>query len=352
MPGRPGRVITTMDSVTQIALGAAVGEAVLGRRIGNKALLWGGIIGTLPDLDVFVPLGDVVKDFTYHRSATHSLFMLALATPLLVWVINRIHPGLREHRWRWALLVYLVFVTHVLLDSFTSYGTQLFWPIVDTPVSWSTIFIIDPLYTLPLLVGVIAALVMSRDRARGHRWNRVGLIVSSLYLSWTVVASFIAQQGFGSALQAQNIEHEQVYVTPAPFNSLLWRAVVIDARGYYEGYYSLLDDGEDIAFVHYPSDRQLLTGIEEHWPVRRLQWFSRGIYSVKLIQGDIVISDLRMGVEPHYVFRFKIGEIGNPHAYPTTAKKLAPVRDLGRMPQLWARIWDQSVALSPPVPKL
>jgi len=114
----------------------------------------------------------------------------------------------------------------------------------------------------------------------------------------------------------------------------------------------MLDDGDDIAFMHYPSDRQLLAGIEDHWAVRRLQWFSRGIYSVTLIKGDIVISDLRMGIEPHYVFRFKVGEIGNPHARPTTAEKLLPVRDLGRLPRLWARILDQSVALSPPVPKL
>jgi inner membrane protein len=341
-----------MDSVTQIVLGAAVGEAVLGRKIGNKALLWGGIVGTLPDLDVFVPLGDAVRDFTYHRSATHSLIVLALATPLLVWVINRVHPGLRAYRWRWALLVYLCFATHVLLDGFTSYGTQLFWPIVDTPVYWSTIFIIDPLYTLPLLVGVIAALVMSRDDVRGHRWNRAGLIVSSLYLSWTVAASFIAQQGFSSALQAQAIAHQKLYVTPAPFNSLLWRAVVIDEAGYYEGYYSLLDGGNDVAFVHYPSDRRLLAGLEDHWPVRRLQWFSHDIYAVTRIGDDIVISDLRMGVEPHYVFRFKVGEIGSPHARPTPAAQLLPVRDLGRLPLLWARIWDPSVVLSPPAPKL
>ena len=169
-----------MDSITQIALGAAVGEAVLGRKIGNKAMLWGAIAGTLPDLDVFVPLGDVVRDFTYHRSASHSLFMLALATPLLVWLINRIHPGLVEHRNRWLLLVYLAFATHVLLDSFTAYGTQIFWPVSNIPVAWSTIFIIDPLYTLPLLVGVIAALVMTRAIDRGHLVNRAGLILSSI----------------------------------------------------------------------------------------------------------------------------------------------------------------------------
>jgi inner membrane protein len=324
-----------MDSITQIALGAAVGEAVLGRKIGNRAMLWGAIAGTLPDLDVFVPLGDAVKDFTYHRSASHSLLMLALATPLLVWLINKIHPALREHRVRWLLLVYLAFATHVLLDSFTTYGTQIFWPVSNLPVAWSTIFIIDPLYTLPLVAGVIAALVMTRDSNRGHLANRAGLAVSSLYLAWTVVASFAAESSFKSALQAQSIPHEKLYTSPAPFNSLLWRAVVID------------DETSDIRFSHYPSARELLAGIEDYWPVQRLQWFSRGIYAVTRVRDDIIISDLRMGVEPHYVFRFKVGEVSNPHARPSTPRLLVPVRDLSRLPLLWARIWDQSVALGP-----
>ena len=336
-----------MDSVTQIALGAAVGEAVLGRKIGNRALLWGAIAGTLPDLDVFVPLGDVVKDFTYHRSASHSLLMLALATPLLVWLITRIHPSLREHRSRWMLLVYLVFATHVLLDSFTAYGTQIFWPISDTPVSWSTIFIIDPLYTLPLLIGVITALVMSREHHRGHLANRVGLAVSSLYLAWTVPASLAAEHNFESALQVQNLEHDRIYTSAAPFNSLLWRAVVMADDGYYEAYYSLLDATNDIRFSYYPSEPDLLKGIEDYWPVQRLQWFSRGIYSVGRVQDDIVISDLRMGVEPNYVFRFKVGEISNPHARPVLPEQLVAVRDLSRLSLFWARIRDQSIELSP-----
>jgi len=336
-----------VDSVTQIALGAAVGEAVLGRRVGTRAIAWGAIVGTLPDLDVFVPLGDVVRDFTYHRSASHSLFMLALVTPLLVWLILKIHPSLREHRKRWLLLVYLVFATHVLLDSFTTYGTQLFWPLVTTPVSFSTIFIIDPLYTLPLLIGVTAALLMTRDSDRGHLVNRYGLVVSSIYLAWTVGASLWVGKTFRDSLRAQNIIYEQVFTVPAPFNSLLWRSVVMDANGYYEAYYSLLDNNDNIRFSHYPSDQKLLAGIEGHWPLQRLQWFTRGFYSVSLLQTDIVITDLRMGVEPSYIFRFKIGEYGNPHARAVSPEMLTPMRDLGRLKLFWARIWDSSILLGP-----
>lgn len=336
-----------MDSITQIALGAAVGEAALGRRIGNRALLWGAVAGTLPDLDVFVPLGDAVRDFTYHRSVSHSLFVLALATPLLVWLVTRIHADTREHWRRWMVMIYAVFATHVLLDSLTAYGTQIFWPFVSTPVSLSSIFIIDPLYTLPLLAGVIAALVMTRETVTGHRINRYGLVLSTLYLSWTLAAKVVVDERFETALEKQGIAYRDIFTTPAPFNSILWRAVVMTGRGYYESYYSLLDGDAKIEFVRYPSDEQLLVSIEDHWPVQRLRWFSKGIYSVRDFEGDIVISDLRMGIEPDYVFRFKVGEIDNPHAVPTRPELLRAARDFSRLPLIWERIRDPSVELSP-----
>ncbi len=336
-----------MDSVTQMVLGAAVAEATIGRKIGNRAILWGAVAGTMPDLDVFVPLGDVVKDFTYHRSASHSLFVLALLTPLLVWLITRIHADTRELRKRWTLTIYLVFATHVLLDSLTAYGTQIFWPIVNTPVSLSSVFIIDPSYTLPLLIGVITALVMTRDSDRGHLVNRFGLIASTAYLGWTLVAKVIVDRNFEDALGDQDISYQKIFSTPAPFNTLLWRAVVRDEGGYYEGYYSLLDDSNDIRFSYYPSQEALLTEIADHWPVQRLQWFSRGFYAVSERQGDIVISDLRMGLEPSYVFQFKVGEISNPHPKPVVAEQIRAERDLGVLQLVWNRIWDQDVRLGP-----
>jgi inner membrane protein len=329
-----------MDSVTQLVLGAAVGEAVAGRQVGRRAMLWGAVAGTLPDLDVFIPLGDAVRDFTYHRGPSHSLFVLLALTPLVVWLILKLHPGTVEHRRRWFAMIYLVFATHVLLDSFTVYGTQIFWPVVTTPMTWSTIFIIDPLYSVALLLGLIAALLAGRRYAWGHAANAFGLFISTAYLAWTLGAKLHVEQVARTALQQQNITGSDVLTTPSPFNSLLWRVVAVDERHYYEGFYSLLDDTVPVRFEQYPRRPELLEPLHALWPVRRLQWFSKNFYATALVGNDIVISDLRMGMEPEYVFRFKVGEMGNPHAYPAPVERLPAIRNYQRLGWVWRRIWD------------
>lgn len=336
-----------MDSITQIALGAAVGEATAGRQLGRKAQLYGAVLGTLPDLDVLAPLGDAVKDFTYHRSWSHSFFVLALLTPLIVWLIRRLHPDLKQHFWRWAVMVYAIFSTHILLDSFTTYGTQIFWPFVTTPVSWSTIFIIDPLYTIPLLAGVIAALILRRNPERGFWLNWLGLMLSTLYLGWTVLAKQLVEDRVYKSLTAQQLEYQSVFTTPAPFNSVLWRTVVMTDQGYYEGYYSVLDGDRPVSFSYYPSDTDALTGIEDLWVVQRLKWFSYGFYSVQKLGSDIVMRDLRMGVEPNYVFSFKVAEEANPHPRLTEPVLLPVSWDNAMLGKVWRRITDPSIQLSP-----
>lgn len=329
-----------MDSLTQLALGAAVGEATAGRQVGRRALLWGAVLGTLPDLDVFIPLGDAVRDFTYHRSWSHSLLVLLALTPLMVWLILKFHPGTAAHRRRWFALVYLVFATHVLLDSFTVYGTQIFWPLITTPMTWSTIFIIDPLYTVPLLLGIIAALIAGRNKTWGHTANILGLVLSSGYLLWTLGAKLHVEQVVDKALQQQDIAGTQVLTTPAPFNSLLWRILVVDDQHYYEGFYSVLDDDPAIRFEQYPRALELIEPLGDYWPVQRLQWFTKGFFAAALNGSDVVITDLRMGTEPEYVFRFTVGKMSNPHAQPTAVVQLPGIRNYDRLRWVWARIWD------------
>lgn len=329
-----------MDSVTQLLLGAAVGEATLGRKVGRRALGWGAACGTLPDLDVFLPYADAVQEFTWHRSFSHSLLVLAALTPLLVWLITRIHPQTRTH-WRgWGALVYLVFATHVLLDSFTVYGTQIFWPLVATPMTWSTIFIIDPLYTVPLLVGVLGALVLGRDRRRGLRWNAVGLALSTVYLAWSLGAKLYVQERVEAVLAERGLAHEAVLVTPAPFTTVLWRVLVMVPEGYYEGFYSLLDGSGALPLQRHPSEPRLLAGLEDSAPVQRLQWFTKGFYSVSRRGDEVRITDLRMGLEPAYVFSFRVGALRNPHAVPVPVARVGTPRDYRRLSWLWRRIWS------------
>ncbi|MBT8126073.1 MAG: metal-dependent hydrolase [Gammaproteobacteria bacterium] len=330
-----------MDSLTQLALGAAVGEATAGRQVGRRALLWGAALGTMPDLDVFIPLGDAVRDFTYHRSASHSLFVLLALTPLMVWLILKLHPGTAEHRRRWVVLVYLVFATHVLLDSFTVYGTQIFWPFFTTPMTWSTIFIIDPLYTVPLLLGIIAALIAARDRTWGHTANMIGLVLSSGYLVWTVGVKLHVEQVARNALQQQEVVSSAVLTTPTPFNSLLWRILAVNEEHYYEGFYSVLDDEPRIRFERYPRMRELVAPLHDSWPVQRLQWFTKGFYAASLKDRNIIVTDLRMGFEPEYVFRFKVGELSNPHPRPTAVERQPGIRNFERLRWVWARIWNE-----------
>lgn len=330
-----------MDSVTQIALGAAVGSALLGHRVGAKAVIWGAICGTVPDLDIFIPMGDVVANFTYHRSFSHSLFVLLALTPLFVWFILKIHPETRNLRARWGMTVYAVFATHVLLDSFTVYGTQIFWPLSEYPVSIGSVFIIDPAYTLPLVIGILFALML-RHNPKGYRANLIGLMLSTSYLAWGVGAQAYVKNLAQASLEEKGLDYQRLLVQPTPFNSILWRVVAMSGDHYHVGYYSLLDDASVIDTVRINSNPKLLDGLSSHWPVQRLKWFTHGFYSVEYEEGAVVMSDLRMGVEPDFVFRFKVAELSNPHPVPIPSIRMPSSRNWDRLPALFRRIWVEN----------
>ena len=203
-----------MDSLTQLTFGAACGEAILGQKVGRKALVWGAVLGTLPDLDVFIPLGGPVNDFVYHRGFSHSLILLALLSPMIAWLISKIHPDTKRYYRGWVLLSFLVLEASVLLDLLTIYGTQIFWPFDTTPMAIPVLFIIDPLFTLPILSGVLAALVLNRHRSLGHRLNAVGLLLSLVYLAWAFGAGEFVERRVREKLARQEVSYSQFDIFP------------------------------------------------------------------------------------------------------------------------------------------
>lgn len=143
-----------MDSVTQFLLGASLSGAILGPKIGARALLLGGLVATLPDLDV-IPAENAIDTMTYHRGFSHSVIVQTAVAPMIAFAAVKFVKPLAQH-WKLTLFtVWLCLVTHSLLDSLTTYGTQIFWPLnAGPPVAYPSIFVIDPVYTLMLLVAV------------------------------------------------------------------------------------------------------------------------------------------------------------------------------------------------------
>ncbi len=329
-----------MDSLTQLTFGAACGEAVLGQQVGRKALVWGALLGTLPDLDVFIPLGGPVNDFVYHRGFSHSLILLALLSPLAAWLITKIHPGTERYYRRWVLLSLLVLEASVLLDLLTIYGTQILWPFDRTPMAFPILFIIDPLFTLPVFSGVLAALVLKRKRGLGHRINSVGLFLSLAYLAWAFGAGEFVERRVREKLARQEISYSQLISSPAPFTTLLWRVVGIEKDRYFETYFSLFDQDKSLFIDFYPRNLALMTGIEEHPPVVKLKKFTRGFYAFSTVGASVVMTDLRMGSEPDYVFRFKVARLNDRHPQPIDDVRLKTVPDWRRLAWVWKRIWN------------
>jgi inner membrane protein len=294
-----------MDSLTQAALGACVTAACVPREHRRKALLAGAILGTLPDLDVLIDYGDAVRNFTFHRGFSHSLFVLP-GVALVLWLALRAWwAPVRESPRRWLAAILLALLTHPLLDAHTAYGTQLLWPLEPPPVSWATLFIIDPLYTLPLLAGCVA-IGARGSRPAAHTVLAAGLALSTAYLGWSWVAKTVVQHHARQALASQGLQDAPMFSVPTPFNTLLWRVVVLTDEGHLEGLDSLLVNEAPMDFTAYPSDRAALDAAADLWAVQRLQWFADGFIQAEVTSGQLVISDLRMGQGAKFVFRHAV----------------------------------------------
>jgi inner membrane protein len=334
-----------MDSLTQIALGSAVAALIAPARHRRAALVAGGVLGTLPDLDV-IPLAlsgaDPVTVMTWHRGPSHSLFVLAV-TGWLLWLgMRRWWTPVRQAPARWLWAIQAALLTHPLLDVFTVYGTQLFWPLPGSPVMGASIFIVDPVYTAPLLVACAVAWWL-RERRAASRWLFASLVLSTTYLAWSAAAKGMIELEAQRTLAAEGLQHAPRLSVPAPFNTLLWRVVVITSDGFLEGERSLLADRGPIVFLRFTSDNVALNKVAEYPSVQRLSWFAQGFLKAEQRDGLLVVSDLRMGAEPDYVFRFAVAESDGQGGWRRIPVEQLnwPSTDRLRLAGMWKRIWRE-----------
>lgn len=306
-----------MDSITQIVLGGGIAGAIAHKQLGRNALIIGAVLATIPDLDVLLPTTDVITHFTEHRSFSHSLFIL-FPFSFVCYAFLRLKFKaniISNQRLFW--LSCLVLTTHPILDSFTSYGTQLFWPLAIPPISIASIFAVDPLYTLPLLVGCIYLWRNNKHlenevndkKNKARRINCIGLMLSSGYLLLGLILQTLMLNKVEAALQATGISKEKIFISPLYPSLNWWGAIVIDESNYYDVKINVLTSSLQI------SERQDLGNniIDQPIPtLTSLNWFTNGFIRLQDIEGKLIVTDLRMKTgQIGYAFKFVLAEKDN-----------------------------------------
>jgi inner membrane protein len=211
-----------MDTITQGVLGAAAAQSVMSRRLPRGVGLIGAVGGMAADLDIFIySLNDPTVSWTFHRHFTHSLIFIPLGGLIAALPFLWMKP-FKDHKREVILAAMIGYATHGLLDAFTSYGTQLLWPFSSLRVAWDWAPIVDPVYTIPLWIGVIWT-----ARTRNPAAVRVALLLSSLYIcfgGWQHHRAVEMQKDL-AAIRGHKIEYSRVM--PAPGWMVFWRSLYV-----------------------------------------------------------------------------------------------------------------------------
>jgi inner membrane protein len=283
-----------MDSLTHIVLGAAIGELMLGKKIGKKAMLWGALAASLPDIDVFfTPFFDPIDALFIHRGITHSFLFVFLIVPLLGWIFSKFNWKNPVSQKDWTFLFFVTVLSHPLLDSCTMYGTGILEPFSHYRAQFTSLFIIEPFYTIPMLIGFIALLILKKDSLKRKFWAKFGLYISTVYLLFAIGNKLYVGQIFTDSMKKQNIHFTEYETSPTPFNTILWNVFAKDTNGYWFGFYSHFDSSKDVKYSFVPRNDSLAGDLLQNVQVQKLIRFSNGYYCFTVCDNELRFNDLR-----------------------------------------------------------
>ena len=292
-----------MDSVTQAVLGASIGGAGFAHKLGGRALFFGAVCGSLPDFDVVAGAFGEWQGLVHHRGISHSLLALPLASPLIGWIGWRMAKR-RGALVDWMALAFFALVTHPLLDTATAYGTQLLAPLSRMRFAIDAVSIIDPVYTVPLLIAVLLGTLRRVPLVISQRFAQVTLVVTTLYLCFGFVQSQRALAEGLEQLRAQGFRVQRARAFPTLANVLAFRIVARDANGDLRiGHLSLLAPRE-ISFlsVERPPSPLVDRALDSE-KGQISAWFMDDLYAAQLVAeggGTTVrLADARYGGMAH-----------------------------------------------------
>lgn len=285
-----------MDSITHIAIGACIGDLFVGNKVGKKALLWGAIAQSFPDIDFIAAFWMKTTDeLLAHRGFTHSLLFAALLTPVLALLAERWHRPHNISFTKWVIFFGTEILLHIFLDAFNAYGTAWFEPFSHIRFSFHTLFVAEPLFSIWIGIAFLGLLFTKKKHSQRKIWSIFGLGICLFYLLVSVVNKVVVELAVKKALATQQIRYTRYFTTPTPLNNLLWFVVVEKDSGFNIGYRSVFDKSRAIKFEYFPRNKELADSFALQKDYINLVRFSQGYYTLEKWGDTLVFNDLRFG---------------------------------------------------------
>jgi len=288
-----------MDLLTQGVLGAALAQAGSKQTETRLACGIGFAAGLLADADALIrSANDSLLTIEYHRHFTHSIFFIpfgAMIAALILWPLLRKRISFK----RLYVFSLLGYSFSGFIDACTSYGTHLFWPLFDERISFNLISIVDPIFTIPLIVAVVLA----------YRWRKAklalfGLMFCALYLS----VGYVQKQRATTEVQQLAMQRghtlNQLLVKPTFANILVWRSVYESGGRLYVdafrmGWHGKVYTGDSIPKYDIDRDNPNLDKDSVLYDdMQRFDFFSDG-YLAKHPERENVLADIRYSIQPN-----------------------------------------------------
>jgi inner membrane protein len=284
-----------VDSLLHAALGAVVGEVFLGKKLGNRALAWGALLGSLPDVDVVVsPFLDTAGRLDSHRGQAHSLLFLVVIPFLLAPWLAKLWKKDKVSQNHAGWFVFVSLAVHILMDCFTTYGTKVFAPFSHYPVSFNSLFIIDPFLWGVTLVTVAWLAFLKKKDPKRLRLAKKGLLITVIYLALAVGAKFWTSFGFEKDLAQRDAKFLRRMEAPTAFNIFLWRSVVDRGDEFWIGYKSVFElPGTPVRWEVIPKQPEAFAKLRDEREGKAIQRFSSNWWIARPTAKGAWVADLR-----------------------------------------------------------
>ena len=308
-----------MDSLTHIALGACIGESFFDKGFGKKAMWWGALAQSIPDIDFISSFWLTTSEsLLAHRGFTHSILFLLLIVPSMAFIANNVHKPRNISIRKWILFFLVEVLIHLFIDAFNNYGIGWLEPFSHERFSFNIIYVVDPFFSFPIGLAFIILIFLNSHHVKRKIWWRIGIFFPLFYLAYCTSNKLVVNNKIESLLKRNKSIQSNYFFTPAPLQNWLWFVVIADSIGYKIGYYSVFDNTDNIKFHFFSKNKYLLDTVSDHENLQRLIRFSKGYYIVSNNNDTLAFSDLRFGQvngwinsSNKFVFHYYLNHVDN-----------------------------------------